>query len=121
LDTILEVRPTLSCEWLNLIPLSGVADAGVSADNLLEELIKIHSSSATFRQSFRSQATTQTFIDAFKSFINTISMFTELEHIVVRVIEKLCHLALSISLDDVVAVVQRQEVIMAILKPDDMF
>ena len=81
----------------------------MAADSLLEELIKIHSYSATFRQSFRSQATTQTFIDAFKSFVDGLSSFTELEHTVVRVTEKLCHLALSISLDDVVAVAQRQE------------
>ena len=89
---------------------SALGEAGVYANSLLEELIKIHSFSPTFREAFRSQVTTQTFIDAFKSFVTAIAGMAELDSIVVWVLEKLSHLALSISLDDVVAVVQRKEV-----------
>ena len=89
---------------------TALSEAGNAADNLLEELIKIHSFSPTFRQAFQSQVTTQTFIDAFKAFVLAISMAYELENVIVRVLEKLSHLALSISLDNVVAVAQSQEV-----------
>lgn len=88
-----------------------LGEAGVYANSLLEELIKIHSFSPTFREAFRSQVTTQTFIDAFKSFVTAIAGVAELDSIVVWVLEKLSHLALSISLDDVVAVVQRKEIL----------
>lgn len=85
-------------------------EAGNAADSLLEELIKIHSFSATFRQAFQSQVTTQTFIDAFKSFVLAISAAYELDAIVVRVLEKLSHFGLCISLDNSVAVAQSEEV-----------
>lgn len=85
-------------------------EAGNAADSLLEELIKIHSFSATFRQAFQSQVTTQTFVDAFKSFVLAISAAYELDAIVVRVLEKLSHFGLCISLDNSVAVAQSEEV-----------
>ena len=86
-------------------------EAGVYANSLLEELIKIHSFSPTFREAFRSQVTTQSFIDAFKSYVTAISGQAELDNIAVWVLEKLCHLALTICLDDVVAGPQQKEVI----------
>lgn len=87
-----------------------LAESGATADSLLEELIRIHSFSPTFRQTFQSPVTTQTFIDAFKAFVTSTCALYELDNIVVRVLEKLSHLALSISLDNVVAVAQSQEV-----------
>ncbi|EKM53226.1 uncharacterized protein PHACADRAFT_210920 [Phanerochaete carnosa HHB-10118-sp] len=111
----------LSCLKYELDILSGAShlhhdihahgEAGVYANSLLEELIKIHSFSLTFRQAFRSQVTTQTFIDAFKSFVTAIPGLEQLDNIVVWVLEKLSHLALSISLDDTVAVPQRKEIL----------
>ena len=46
--------------------MAALGEAGVYANSLLEELIKIHEFSPTFREAFRSQITTQAFIDAFK-------------------------------------------------------
>ena len=90
---------------------TALPEAGSAADSLLEELIKIHSYSPTFRHAFQSQVTTQTFIDAFKAFVLAVSMTYELHVVVVRVLEKLSHFGLCISLDNAVAVAQSEEVI----------
>ena len=90
---------------------TALPEAGNAADSLLEELIKIHSYSPTFRHAFQSQVTTQTFIDAFKAFVLAVSMAYELDATVVRVLEKLSHFGLCISLDNTVAVAQSEEVI----------
>lgn len=85
-------------------------EAGTAADALLEELIKVYSASPTFRQTFQSQTTTQVFLDAFRSFVSIVSTSNELHNTLIRVLEKLSHLALTISLDNVVSTGQKQEV-----------
>lgn len=79
-------------------------------EHLLEALIETHSSSPTFREVFRSHAVTQAFIDAYKMFATSVAHAAEIDQGTVRVLEKLSHLGLSIALDNVVAVTQKQEV-----------
>ncbi|OSD07923.1 beach-domain-containing protein [Trametes coccinea BRFM310] len=86
------------------------ATATAIAEHLLEALIDIHSTSPTFREVFKSNAVTQSFIDAYKMFVTSIAHAAEIDQGTVRVLEKLSHLGLSIALDNVVAVNQKQEI-----------
>lgn len=88
----------------------GFADAVDLVERLLESLIGLHGSSATFRQVFKSHSTTQYLIDAHKSFVAALSHFQEIPASVVRILEKLAHLSLSVALDTSVAGDQKQEV-----------
>ena len=81
-----------------------------NAEKLLEELIEVHASTPSFRHLFKSQATTELFVDAYKSFIASAAMVIELSQSTVRILEKLSHLGLSIALDDAVGNSQKQEV-----------
>lgn len=79
-------------------------------EHLLEVLIETHSTSPTFREVFRSNAVTQSFIDAYKMYSTSVAHSYEIDQGTVRVLEKLSHLGLSIALDNAVAVAQKQEV-----------
>ncbi|KAH8103359.1 beach-domain-containing protein [Cristinia sonorae] len=81
------------------------------AERLLEQLITVHSSSATFRQIFKSQSTTQHFLDSYRGFTTTLSQVQEIPLGSVRLLEKLMHLGLSIALDTAVAAHQKQEIL----------
>ncbi|KAI0700338.1 beach-domain-containing protein [Cytidiella melzeri] len=85
-------------------------DAGPCTEHLLEELINLHSSSTTFRHTFQSQTTSQAFVEAFSSFISSAAHLANREATVVRIIEKMSHLALSVALSDVVGSHQKQEI-----------
>ncbi len=89
----------------------------VNVEHLLEALIEIHSTSPTFREVFRSNAITQSFIDAYKMYSTSIAYSLEIDQSTVRVLEKLSHLGLSIALDNSVAVGQKQEVNVSIVSP----
>ena len=84
--------------------------ATISVEHLLEALIDTHSTSPTFREVFRSNAITQSFIDAYKMYSTSIAYAQEIDQSTIRVLEKLSHLGLSIALDNSVAVNQKQEV-----------
>ena len=88
---------------------SARATATANVEHLLEALIDTHSTSPTFREVFRSHAVTQSFIDAHKMFATSVAHAAEIDLGTVRVLEKLSHLGLSIALDNVVAVNQKQE------------
>lgn len=77
---------------------------------LIERLMNLHASSATFRQIFRSQQTTQLFVDAYKAFVSRVSEAPEINHWTSRILEKLTHFGLALALDNSVAGSQKQEV-----------
>ncbi|KAI0746713.1 beach-domain-containing protein [Daedaleopsis nitida] len=79
-------------------------------EHLLEALIDTHSTSPTFREVFRSNAVTQSFIDAYKMYSTSVAYSLEIDQGTIRVLEKLSHLGLSIALDNAVVVSQKQEI-----------
>lgn len=70
----------------------------------------MHSSTPSFRHLFKSQATTELFVDAYKSFLASAAMVIELSQSTVRILEKLSHVGLGIALSDEVGNSQKQEV-----------
>lgn len=81
-----------------------------TAEALIEELIELHSHSTSFRQVFRSQQTTQIFVDAYKTFVSTLASAEEIPQIVIRILEKLMHFAMALALDNDVSGQQKREV-----------
>ena len=81
-----------------------------AAESLLEHLIDLQSSSHAFRQTFQSQATTQAYITAYRSFVSALAGTAHLDQGTVRVLEKLSHFALTLSLDINVITSQKQDV-----------
>jgi hypothetical protein len=84
-----------------------------SMEILIEELMSLHASSNTFRQVFRSQQTTQLFIDAYKAFVSKVISFPDISQInqkTIRILEKLSHFGLALALDGAVAGSQKREV-----------
>jgi hypothetical protein len=77
---------------------------------ILEELVRLQSSCPTFRELFESQQTTQTFIQAFQSFVSRLSSSNENSQYHIRTSEKLMHFALTLALDNAVAGPQKREV-----------
>ncbi|KAK0199746.1 beach-domain-containing protein [Desarmillaria ectypa] len=78
---------------------------------LVEELIDLHASSATFRQVFRSQQTTQLFVEAYKSFVSKVSAVPSVNQRTSRILEKMTHFGLTLALDGAVAGVQKREIL----------
>lgn len=88
-----------------------VAEApATSAEAILEELVNLQSSSPSFRDLFKSQQTTQLYIQAFKSFVNPLSAANEIDQNQVRMMEKLMHFGLTLALDNAVPGPQKREV-----------
>lgn len=77
---------------------------------LIEQLIDLHTSSASFRQIFQSQQTTQLFISGYKSFASLVSAAPEVNQRTLRILEKLAHFGLALALDNAVAGSQKKEV-----------
>lgn len=78
---------------------------------LVEELIDLHASSPTFRQVFRSQQTTQVFVDSYKAFVTAISASkTGVNPRTIRILEKISHFSLTLTLDSDVSAPQKREV-----------
>ncbi|THH31660.1 hypothetical protein EUX98_g2544 [Antrodiella citrinella] len=100
-------------------------EATAFAESLLEQVIAIHSSSMTFRQIFKSQTTTQYFLDMYRAFVVALSQAAEIPLASIRLLEKLTHLSLSIALDTAVAAQQKQDILdvlqlaEAVLNPRD--
>ena len=74
------------------------------------QLIDIQSSSQAFRQAFQSQTMTYAFVHAFRSFVTAVAGATLLSQDTVRILEKLSHFALTLSLDQNVNAGQKEEV-----------
>lgn len=82
----------------------------VYAEAILEELVLLQSSCPTFRQLFESQRTTQSFIQAFRSFVERFTSANAISQNHIRICEKLMHFGLTLSLDHAVAGPQKHEV-----------
>ena len=84
-----------------------------STEVLVEELIDLHASSPTFRQVFRSQQTTQLFIDAYKAFVTTISSSARsasLSPRTISILEKVSRFALTLTLESDISGPQKRQV-----------
>lgn len=77
---------------------------------LIEELIDLHSSSPTFRHIFKTKVVTAIFITSTRSFITKIASIPGTHPRSTRLSDKLCHLALMLSLDSNVDPNQKKEV-----------
>src|ERR1700683_273210 len=86
-----------------------------SMEVLIEELIDLYTSSPTFRQVFRSQQTTQLFVDAYKTFVTAVTCSTEVNPRTIRILEKVSHFGLTLTLDNDVAGPQKREVCLSVV------
>lgn len=77
---------------------------------LVEELMDLHASSATFRQVFKSQQTTQLFVNAYKSFVSKFTPSLDVNQRTARILEKITHFGLALAIDNAVAGSQKREV-----------
>ncbi|KAL0958994.1 hypothetical protein HGRIS_014308 [Hohenbuehelia grisea] len=75
---------------------------------LIEELIDLQSSSSTFRQIFKSQSTTQLYIDAYRSYVTKVTTKPIINPKTIRMLEKLNHFGLALALDNDVAGEQKR-------------
>ena len=69
---------------------------------LVEEMMSLHASSATFREIFRSQQTTQLFIEAYKAYVSKLSSAIHINQWTTRIFDKLTHFTLALTLDNAV-------------------
>ena len=77
---------------------------------LVEELIDLHASSPTFRQVFRSQQTTQLFIDAYKTFVTVISSSASSPPRTISILERISHFALTLAFEGDISGPQKHQV-----------
>jgi hypothetical protein len=77
---------------------------------LIEELIRLHPISPTFRDIFKSTQTTQLFIDAYNSFTSGVKSLPDIGQTLVSLMDKMSHFALALALDNLVSASQQQEV-----------
>jgi hypothetical protein len=77
---------------------------------LVEEMMSLHASSATFREIFRPQQTTQLFIEAYEAYVSKLSPAIHINQWTSRILDKLTHFALALDLDNAVAGQQKREV-----------
>ncbi|KAF9002530.1 hypothetical protein BDQ17DRAFT_1357028 [Cyathus striatus] len=80
-------------------------------DVLVEDFMNLHSSSATFRQLFRSHQSTQIFIDSYRNFVSKITLVGTVNSWTTRILERLTHLGLALALDDAVSGHQKREIL----------
>lgn len=78
---------------------------------LVEEMVDLYASSPTFRQVFRSQQTTQMFIDAYKAFATAATASLVGNQRTIRILEKISHFSLTLALDEDIAAPQKREVL----------
>ncbi|KAJ3536167.1 hypothetical protein NM688_g6872 [Phlebia brevispora] len=82
-----------------------------TSESLLEHLIELQATSPAFRQIFQIQTTTQLFVSAYQSFVAALASASQLDQATVRILEKLSHFALTLSLDDNVQTSQKQDLL----------
>ncbi|KAJ7151346.1 beach-domain-containing protein [Mycena crocata] len=78
---------------------------------LIEELMDLHASSSGFREVFKSQQTTQLFVNSYKSFVLKVTGATQVNQRTIRILEKLTHFGLGLALDNAVAGAQKREIL----------
>ncbi|KAF8882140.1 hypothetical protein BD779DRAFT_1544178 [Infundibulicybe gibba] len=78
---------------------------------LIEQLMDLHASNSAFRQIFKSQQTTQIFIDAYKVFASKVTPPITVTPQALRISEKLAHFGFALALDESVAGPQRREIL----------
>ncbi|KAF8233255.1 beach-domain-containing protein [Tricholoma matsutake] len=78
---------------------------------LVEEFMDLHASSPTFRQVFKSQQTTQQFVDAYKLFVSKVIATTEINQRTSRILEKLTHFGLALALDVHISGSQKRQIL----------
>ncbi|EAU86631.2 hypothetical protein CC1G_07289 [Coprinopsis cinerea okayama7 len=86
-------------------------DMESTMSDLLEEMMGLHSSSGTFRELFRSQQTTQLYIDAYKGYVSRLKSASKINVWNTRILEKLSHLGLALALDNAVSGNQKREIL----------
>ncbi|KAG6916308.1 hypothetical protein DXG01_007465 [Tephrocybe rancida] len=82
-----------------------------SMENLVEEVMDLHASSPTFRQVFKSQQTTQLFVDTFKAFVNKVDGASGINQWTRRILEKMTHLGMALALDPFISGGQKREIL----------
>lgn len=97
-------------QFLLIRTLEADGQSAVDVEAILEQLVHLQSSCPTFRELFESQQTTQTFIQAFQSFVARLTSSNEISRSHIRISEKLMHFALTLALDSTVAGPQKREV-----------
>ncbi|KAG5645386.1 hypothetical protein DXG03_006339 [Asterophora parasitica] len=91
----------------------------LNMENLVEEIMDLHASSTTFRQVFKSQQTTQLFVDAYKAFVTKVTATPrEVNQWTRRILEKISHLGLALALDPLLAGNQKREILDTLQKAD---
>ncbi|KAF7343336.1 hypothetical protein MVEN_01765900 [Mycena venus] len=78
---------------------------------LIEELMDLHASSSGFREVFKSQQTTQLFVNSYKSFVLRVTDAEQINQRTIRILEKLTHFGLGLALDNAVAGAQKREIL----------
>ncbi|KAJ6588193.1 beach-domain-containing protein [Mycena capillaripes] len=78
---------------------------------LIEELMDLHASSSGFREVFKSQQTTQLFVNSYKTFVLRVTDVTQVNQRTIRILEKLTHFGLGLALDNAVAGAQKREIL----------
>ncbi|KAF7969330.1 hypothetical protein HWV62_27717 [Athelia sp. TMB] len=110
LDTIAKYSPreTLSVDDVSIDSTATAAQSAMEA--LIEEIISLYASSPTFRQVFRSQQTTQILVDAYKAFVMAINATANIHPRTLRILEKVSHCLLTISLESEITGPQKREI-----------
>lgn len=85
-----------------------------SVESLLEDLLDLQSSSPSFRQVFKSQQTTAVLIGAYSTFVSKGPSVQGNQRNYIRILEKLNHFVMALTLDNVISNSQRQEVRFAV-------
>ncbi|KAJ7052675.1 beach-domain-containing protein [Mycena amicta] len=78
---------------------------------LIEELIDLHASSNGFREVFKSQQTTQLFVNSYKTFVLRVTSAAQINARTIRILEKMTHFGLGLALDNSVAGSQKREIL----------
>ncbi|KAF9014685.1 beach-domain-containing protein [Hymenopellis radicata] len=79
-------------------------------ERLVEDLLDLHASSATFKQTFRSQQTTRLFIESYRAFVTKLLQAPLVNQRTLRLLEKIAHLGISLAVDSAVAGAQKREI-----------
>ncbi|KAF9029661.1 hypothetical protein BDZ89DRAFT_1159737 [Hymenopellis radicata] len=74
--------------------------AETTMERIVEDLLDLHASSATFKQIFRSQQTTRLFIESYRAFVLQAPLVNQRS---LRLLEKIAHLGISLAVDSAVA------------------
>src|SRR5689334_20679251 len=82
---------------------------------MLEMMLKLHGSSSTFREIFRSQQATQIYVDGFKQFVHKLKASEKvqsdgLNQKTKEILDKVSNLGIFIALDNAVSGPQKREV-----------